>query len=199
MLKIKTTAKSSQLVTLRDIAGNNAKYKQNLATAINSAKKKGESIIASKITEELAAPKKVVTKQLKRTDRASKTKLSSTITLVASVEGSRSGRISLRQFKPRQNKKGVSYKTSKSKGRKTVLGAFQGPRPGLMKASWKGSVFKRVGASRLPIVKLFGPSPWGVYVKKNYDRKVRQDIKRELRKQIDRRIRFLKLKKSGTI
>jgi hypothetical protein len=60
-------------------------------------------------------------------------------------------------------------------------------------------VFKRVGEGRLPIIQLFGPSPWGVSIKNNLKKPTVKATKIELIKQIERRIRFLKLKQSGAI
>jgi hypothetical protein len=60
-------------------------------------------------------------------------------------------------------------------------------------------VFKRTGKKRLPIQQLFGPSPWGVFVKKNRTKAVVIDVNAELRHQLAERIRYLKLKQSGAI
>ena len=68
-----------------------------------------------------------------------------------------------------------------------------------MKASWRGNAFIRVGKTRLPIRKLLGPSPWGVFVVGKKIGPSAQQIEAELKKQIDRRIRFILLKQSGAI
>jgi len=44
-----------------------------------------------------------------------------------------------------------------------------------------------------------GPSPWGVYVKKVNDPEIRMQAQQQLTKEIDKRIRYLKLKQSGQI
>jgi len=167
--------------------------KRELATAINATAKKAKSEVSKQVRNELAVTKKVIDTQIKLGGRASAGSLGSSVTL------RKSSRIPLRDFAARQNSKGVSYKVSKSKGRNTVSGAFQGPKPGVMKASWRGRVFKRVGEKRLPIVQLYGPSPWGVFVKRKQVGPTGKAIRAELEKQIDRRIRFLLLKASGKI
>lgn len=201
MLRVKIEIDQRKLRQLADVAGSGGKLKQNIATAINKTQTRGVSIAAKKITEELAAPQKVVKEQLRKGDKANKRKLQTSIRIVANVKGSRSGRLALNKFstKPKQNKAGVRYRVSKTKGSKVIPGAFQGPTPDVRKASWKNNVFRRVGKQRLPIVKLFGPSPWGVYVKNNYGRKTRKEIRKELRKQINERLRYLRLKNQGVI
>lgn len=109
----------------------------------------------------------------------------------ATIRLNKSERLSLRHFGAKQNAKGVSYKINKSGGRTFVAGAFQGPKPGAMKISWKGSVFKRVGKSRLPIVKLQGASAWGVFVvKKMYD-PTRKDLQQKFHDRLSHEISFL--------
>jgi hypothetical protein len=69
----------------------------------------------------------------------------------------------------------------------------------IMKASWRGNVFKRVGKSRLPIVKLMGASPWGVFTKQKMTPEQERDIKAELVKQMDRRIKLNILRAEGLV
>lgn len=175
------------------IAGTKKKLPKELAIAVNATAKKTKGAISKEIRNELATKKTAVDKTLKIKTKATASSLSSTVR----VEETR--RIPLRDFGARQTKRGVSYKISKTTGRKTVLGAFQGPKPGVMKASWKGNVFKRAGKARLPIVKLMGVSPWGVFVKKGLTQPSIAEATAELKKQIERRIRFINLKKSGDI
>jgi hypothetical protein len=166
--------------------------KKNLAIAINETSKTGKAGIAKKISAELAVPQKVIKQEIKNT-RAAASLLRSNLRL------RKTSRISLRDFGARQNKTGVSYKISKTKGRATIPGAFQGPKPGAIKVSWRGRVFRRVGKSRLPIVQLFGPSPWGVFTVNKMVHKQERELQAELEKQIQRRIRFLTLKAQGKI
>lgn len=152
--------------------------------------RRAESITAKDVTKELAVKQKTVKKEIRR-KKKSKTSVE--------VELSKSARIPLRDFGARQTRKGVSYRISKTSGRKVVHGAFQGPKPGIKHGKWNGRVFKRVGKSRLPIVQLRGPSPWGVVVHKNRLPSITAQVNDELKKQIAERIRYLKLKKSGAI
>lgn len=166
---------------------------RELAAAFNDTAKKTKGDISKAIRQELAAPAGAVNKLIAITRRANAGSLS------ASVQLKKTKRIPLRDFGARQNKTGVSYKISKTSGRKTVKGAFQGPRPGVMKASWKGNVFKRAGAARLPIIKLMGPSPWGVFVENNLTPLQVKAIEAELRKQIERRIKLNTLRANGLV
>lgn len=150
--------------------------------------KKAKSEIAKRVGGELAVPQKVIKKVL---THVRDNQLTSTVTL------SKTRRLALREFNPRQNRQGVRVRISKTKGAKTIPSAFQGPRPGVMKASWRGNAFKRLGKNRLPIVKLRGPSPWGVFVKNEQMAPTMQIVKEELKDQLEKRIRFLELKRSG--
>ena len=177
------------------LKGSDKKIRRQLTIAVNATSKKTQGGIAKQIATELATAQKNIKETIKIKKKAS----NSQKVPQAVVSQTETDRIPLRDFRARQNKKGVSYKVSKSKGRKTIQGAFQGPKPGVMKSSWRGRVFKRVGKSRLPIQQLFGASPWGVFVKNKMKKPVVKESKQELIKQIERRIRFLKLKESGAI
>lgn len=170
-----------------------AQLKRNIAVAVNAAAKKGQSHAAKSIGGELATTQKVIKGSLKLGDKATKDNPGSSVTVKATR------RIPLRDFGARQNKIGVSYRVSKRQGRRVVAGAFQGPKPGAMKASWRGRVFKRDGKSRLPIAQLFGASPWGVFAGQKMKGPTEKVIRAELLKQLDRRIRFIKLKAEGKI
>lgn len=174
------------------LKGSKPKVAQQLSIAINETQKKITVKASRAITEELAVKASVVKQKIKG-KRATKSDLSAKVTVKAS------NRLSLREFGAKQNKRGVTYKISKTKGRKLIAGAFQGPKPGVVKISWRGNVFKREGKPRLPIVKRSGPSPWGVYVKSGKDPSIRKEARQILREQIERRIKFLKLKESGEI
>ena len=175
--------------------GSDKKIRRQLAIAVNITAGKTTGGIAKQVATELATAQKNIKKTIKIKKKAKE----QSRTQVAVVSQTQTKRIPLRDFGARQNKSGVSYKVSKSKGRQTVDGAFQGPSPKVRKVSWRNRVFKRVGKSRLPIQQLFGPSPWGVLVKNNMKKPIVDDSDRELIKQIKRRIRFLKLKESGAI
>jgi hypothetical protein len=169
------------------------KFKVELAAAMNATAKKAKGQISKRIRTELAVKASDVNKLINQRRKASAS------VLVASVGLSKTARLPLRDFGARQTKAGVSYMISRTKGRQTIQGAFQGPRPGVMNVRWRGNVFKRVGKQRLPIVKLMGPSPWGVFVKGNMTPKQRKDIEDELSKQMDRRIKLNILRAEGLV
>lgn len=62
----------------------------------------------------------------------------------------------LKLFKPRQFKAGT--KATVWGKRQMFAGTFMGPKPGAVAMALGGHVWKRAGAGRLPIEKLFGPS-----------------------------------------
>ena len=176
-----------------ELSGRN--LQRELTAAVNATAKKVSLDISRSVGKELAAPAAVIKKQMntKKASPKSTTGTESKVTL------SKSKRIPLRDFGARQTRSGVSYKTSKTRGRKTAPGAFQGPKPGLIKASWRGRVFRRAGKAKLPIQQLFGPSPWGVFVKNNMLTPATAETQAELAKQIERRIKFNILKAIGEI
>lgn len=190
VMKVKDTSIKSIAKLMTDIGAN---ARKEVAIAVNKTGQKTKSSMAKSVSSELAAKQKdiksVIRVQGKATDQSMRTK----IVLKKEV------RIPLRDFGAKQTKSGVTYKISKTKGRKTIAGAFQGQRPGVMKRSWKGNVFKRVGKERLPIVRLFGPSAWGVFVVNNLDAPTVAEAQTELEKQARERLRYLLVKAQGKL
>lgn len=174
------------------------KMSAELAVAVNATARKTKSLMAKEVTKELAVAQKVVKEQITQPRKAKAAQP------IAAVQLRKSDRIPLRDFGARQNKTGVSYRISKRTGRRTIPGAF-------VVASIGGHVFRRggkfaaakkgryVGRRRENIIKLFGPSPLGVYAKQKAQKPVLLGTQEELGKQVERRIRFLLLKASGTI
>jgi len=162
---------------------------REMATAINATAKATQRQMAKEVTKELSVPQKVVASTLSQSRKASRSELK------AAVRLSKTKRISLKEFGARQTKAGVSAKISKSKGRTTVPGGFQGPKVGAMLARWRGNAFKRLAKTRLPIVKLQGPSPWGVFVKTGATKASVEFAQQELEKQVQRRIRAVMVRR----
>lgn len=163
--------------------------------AVNATARKAVGLISKNVRAELNVKAKYI-KDKRLIDVRPKATES---TLTARVTLKKSARIPLREFGARQTKRGVSYRISKTQGRSIASGAFQGPRPGVINIKWRGRVFKRVGKNRLPITQLYGPSPWGVFVKKSMREPVVFDTEKELQKQLDRRIRKNVLQSQGVI
>lgn len=111
-------------------------------------------------------------------------------------------RFGLRQKYGRKNRKtgvklgaGVTYKISKAKGRQVAKRGF-----GADPQKWEklgGHGFVRLGKARTPIVKLHGPSAWGVIVKNNRVRALRMHARRRLMVNMEDYVRFLLLKSEG--
>lgn len=191
MLSIGIDKRTKELSRL--LGGKRKKIKKELAIAVNATAKKTKASMNKQVRKELTLKKKTIDSTLTISRKATESVPSTTVRL------KKTKRISLREYKARQTKKGISYKISKTAGRAVLAGGFQGPKPGAMKASWRGHAFKRVGKARLPIVKLFGPSPWGAFAKKKMRRPTVKEMRAELKKQLDRRIRYHTLKQSGKI
>lgn len=183
-----------QLESLRQ-AAEQAKKKlpKELAAAINAVSKKTKLQMGRDIRATVALKKDESEKPL--SIRASATAQN----LQAIVSLKKTKRLGLRHFGARQDKRGVTFKIGKQGGRQRVNGAFQGPKPGVMKASWRGNVFRRVGKERTPIVQLKGVSAFGAYVKNNLQGPQVKAINAELTKQIERRIKLNVLRASGLV
>lgn len=191
---IEIEIKPNQLKRLREAVGKSKKnLKKELAGAINATSKKTKLQVGRDIRKTVNLKKDEAEKPLSL--RATATESS----LVAIVSLKKTKRLGLRHFGARQDKRGVSYKISKTGGRSRVNGAFQGPKPGVMKISWKGNAFKRVGKERLPIIMLKGVSAYGAYAKNDLEGPQVKEINKELSKQMERRINLNILRANGLV
>lgn len=183
----------------RAIAGTSIDIRKEVAVVINKTAKATLNEIAKDIGSELNTTQKAIKyggEALKVLGKATFTKPG------ARVRITRTGRMSLRHFKPKQGPLGTSFKVSKNRPATFVRSAFMGPVPGRLNAQWKGNVFKRVGDYKLaskgayrgymrqPITKLNAASPWGVYIAKNFQPEQVRRINDRLRKEMTERIRF---------
>lgn len=183
-----------QLQRLADaVSSSGKKLTKEIAGAINQVSKKTKLEMGRDIRKRVAIPKDEVEKPLSIRAQATEGNLSAVVSLKETK------RLGLRHFGARQDKRGVSYKIDKTGGRKRVNSAFQGPKPGVMRMKWKGNAFKRVGASRLPIVQLKGVSAYGTYKKNEMAGPQVKSIESELTKQLERRIKLNVLRASGLV
>lgn len=183
-----------QLQRLADaVSASGKKLTKEIAGAINQVSKKTKLEMGRDIRKKVAIPKDEVEKPLSIRAQATEGNLSAVVSLKETK------RLGLRHFGARQDKRGVSYKIDKTGGRKRVNSAFQGPKPGVMRMKWKGNAFKRVGASRLPIVQLKGVSAYGTYKKNEMAGPQVKSIESELTKQLERRIKLNVLRASGLV
>jgi hypothetical protein len=178
---------------------------KELAGAINAVSKKTKLNMGRQIRETVNLKKDMVEKPL--SIRASATADS----LIAIVSLKKTDRYGLQHFGAKQNKSGVSYRIAKSGGRNRVNGAFMGPKPGQLAPKLYGGVWKRIGEARKmakgrrqgkvaqPILKLYGVSPWGAYVKNNMAAVEVEAVSKELFKQIERRINLNVLRANGLV
>jgi hypothetical protein len=162
-----------------------------VAVGVNSTAKKTRNESAKAIKKVMGpkVPLKVVKSAVRAQEVASKSHLRAVIALQKGYP------ISLRYFNPRQSKKlGVSVQLDRNikgkAGRKFLPKAFIVPRLG-------GKVFERAGKRRLPINEQFGPSPGQFMEAAGVKEMAVALIRKELKKRIQRRIRFLLLRQSG--
>lgn len=168
------------------IEGTARELRKELEIAVNKTANKAKSIIAKQIAKELNVPQNAIKSKIRSPRRAGPLSITAEVALI------KDARIGLQYFQAKQTKQGVSYKISKTEGRKTAPGAF-------ISEKLYGGVFKRRGKTRLKIDKLKGPSPWGVFVVGKKIGPSADEIEVELKKQVDDRVKFLLLKQAGTI
>lgn len=120
---------------------------------------------------------------------------------VATIRLPKTRRLSLKEFRARQGRKGTSYKIGKATPRRTAPHAFMGPKPGVVAVRLQGHVYQRsnIHESGSEIRKLRGPSPWGVYVKNRMHRMTEARVEGYLRHRLERQIRENVLRAEGLI
>jgi hypothetical protein len=153
----------------------------------------GKSFIAKSVEGELRVPQKVI----KKTIIAKRMGNNRDVLLIVL----KTARIALKEFKPKQDNQGVTAKINKSGSPYQVKSGFMGPKPGKKAPRLGGHAYRRIGGDRLPLRKLKGPSPWGVFVRDELDLKLRtyRHLKDRLRYHMERQLRYLTLKKQGVI
>lgn len=185
---IDLSVKPSQIKRIEAALGSKAKQvPRKVASAVNKTATRTKGFMAKEVSKELALTQKNIKSTISIPERATPNNLGVKIVLRESKK------IPLRDYGARQTKRGVSYKISRRGSRKLVEKGFQGPTPNIRKVSWRGRVFARVGESRLPIVQLYGPSPWGAFNKNKMRRPVLKLAKKQLRKELAEQVRRIKL------
>lgn len=182
-------AKQRVLKVIKDLGFN---ARKEMSIAVNKASDKVKSAAAKAVSKELATLQRDIKKTI-RIVKATELKLSSQVVI------DKSDRIPLRAFKPEQVADGVTYRISRTKGKRKLIGAFMGPRPDRVNVRWKNNVFIRQGKKRLPINKLFGPSPWGVFVKGGMVVPTVAIGKEQLYAELLERVRFLTQKSKNQL
>lgn len=183
--------KAAELASLKRALGSAAdQLPKETARVMNKTRAKALTRINKLVRSEIAAPAADVKKTLRAGPRATATSLGT------SVAVDKTKRLSLKSFKAKQTGRGVSYKISKKGGKKNVRDGFMGPKPGAVSIRLKGHAFKRTRRSRTPIVKLHGPSPWGVFLAAKLEKPTIKFIEDDLVFQTESRIKSI-LKNSG--
>ena len=174
---------------------NSKEFRKQMSVAANKTAAKTKALIAKEIAKQLVVPQKIVKKatSVRKAKKTVSNKAAAIVTQRAFPNG-----FPLKMLKPVQGPGGVSFKGD---GRKTEIraGAFTGPKPGAIFLKFKGHAFKRVGKSRLPIEKQFGPKAIEIFTDLGTEARAVKFARTELTKQIKERTRFLGLKKSGAI
>ena len=145
--------------------------------------KKGKRFMADLIREELVIKLKDVNKDLFL-------HFPDATTAVFGLR--RSGRFSIKRFSHRQTRKGVSYRASKTIGRKLIPHAFINPTLGshvFVRASTVGKTTRMKTKNKEAIFKTHAPSPWGVMKSNNRQPRLLRMLQTELNAQINESLR----------
>jgi len=175
------------------VAGTARSVPKELTIAINRTAKKSQTQMSRQIRTKIVITARDLRPLIAIVRRARPSSLGATVQLSATK------RPSLRAFKVRQTKAGVTYKINRGEGRKLVPGGFMGPNPRRMSVRLKGHAYKRQGQQRKPIVRLHAVSPIGTYLKNKMRPTTVREGNQTLRKEVDRRIDFLTKKRLGVI
>jgi hypothetical protein len=179
MLKVEARGMKNLLSGLQNASDNLPK---ELNIALGLAANKVKSLVAKEINRELNVKQKVIKKQVERKLDRNK--------VTASVIVKKSSRIPLKEFQAKQDRQGVKAKISKRRGQKLYKSAF-------IIGKFGDHVFHRPNNGRR-ISKLKGPSPYGIVKNNDTVTGIIVDASRqEVLHQIERRVRFLNLKKTG--
>jgi hypothetical protein len=165
-----------------------AELRKQVYTAMNQATNDGKSAAAKNVSKKIFIAQKNVKPFIKQTKRATNGNLQTELTV---AEGKR---ISLKYFSPRKTRRGISYRINRSGGRGEAIGAF-----GLGNESKRlgGHIYQRTTKKRLPIVKLFGPSTWGVFAINNMEQPTSDEMLNRFNKRLAARARYINLKRTG--
>lgn len=176
-LSIRTKGFKEALAALGAVADN---LPQEVYISLDKAGRKVQREVVDIIYRELNTTKKVIKKQTRVVKNRT--------LLTARVLIYESARIPLRDFKAKQNKKGVTAKISRRKPKKLY-------RPGFIIQKFGKHAFTRPNNGR-KISKLKGASPWGVLIK-NPD-KINEIVfasDQLIRAELLERVRYLNMKK----
>ena len=188
MIKIKAKISTAQVKRLQNVVQKTpSRVRNELNKAINATTKKTQTYIAKEIisTEGL----NVTGAAVKRTQDK---KRSTVRSLGAVIIIRKKDRIPLKDFKARQTKTGVAYKIRKKGATKVIQGGFK------VKA-YGNNVYKRPTSRRPTGSRKKGPSVWGFFLGQKMKPRVKQFIQKQLNKEINERLRVLKLKQAGKI
>ena len=176
-----------QLKRLEQSLGEKAKrLPRELQTAINATARKVASEAAKDLAKILPLKQATLKKIVRQKSKATAGKLRARVGIGEGYP------IPLRMFKPTQLKRGVSVKMVRGQKRSIVRDAW-------IAKQWGNHVYKRTTAERYPIAKQFGPKPGDYFAELGTERKARATAETELKKQIEKRIRFNVLKSQGVI
>ena len=198
---IEITTNEEAIKQLAKALENNTKLlKRDINTALNATARHLKSQWAIEISNETTLTQKIIKETIKQELARAGGEAK------AAVSQKKSSRVSLKEYKATQTKKGVSYRINKgAKGSKKLLlansfiWAKNGhvfTRGGAKRVMKKG---RYVGKMRQPIVKRFGPSPFETTQKREIPVKLIHLGIARLLEELKKRIRFRTLRASGAI
>ena len=167
-----------RLQELTKIGFSAGKIRGSVYTVINQVARDSISPAAKEVVKHLNVKQAIAKEPIRVTKKAKRGSLLAVVTV------SKKRRPSLKRFKlkatnKKKNKKGISYEIEKGKKRTFARG--------MVLDHFNGHAFVNVGGRK--IVKLHGPSVWGVFKKQNIEQPVKDQIRERLTYRIDKFIK----------
>lgn len=176
-----------QLKRLEESLGEKAKrLPREIQTVVNAVARKVASETAKDLSKVMPLKQKTLKKIVKQKAKATAEKLRATVGVGEGYP------IPLKFHKPTQLKRGVSVLMRKKVKRSIIRDAW-------VARQWGNRVYRRSTKNRTPIEQVYGPKPGEYFAELNTIKKAVALAEKELVKQMERRIRFITLKKSGVI
>lgn len=178
-----------QIKELREaLKGVKAKLPREIATAVNATARTTRTAAARELRSDLSVPVRILKKSIAIKGKATKNNTSAVIRFWGGYP------IPLKYFGAKQTKKsGVTFKISPRHNRRSVI------RDAFIARQYGGNVYRRKGKPRGPLEKLHGPSPGESFEKAGVLNVALATAKKELPKQMKRRINLMLLRAAGTV
>lgn len=167
------------------LEGTKRKIEREVQTAINATARKVQLEAARALAKEITIKVSSIKKLIKQKSKATKDRLQAVVRLGKGYP------VPLKYYRATATKKGVTYKVDRRVDRKSII------RDAFMVKQYGNNVYRRKTEQRYPLEKQYGPVPGDFYERAGIVPASIKLAREELKRQIDRRIRFIRLEAAG--